>query len=58
VAPQQLKGIVPYYLGIIQLDAGPRLIARLQTAEGDNVRIDAPVELVQTTDTGYVFALK
>ena len=57
VAPEQFKDIVPYYLAIIELDAGPRLMARLKTEEGDNVRIDAPVELV-STENGNVFALK
>ena len=57
VAPDQFKSIVPYYLAIIDLDAGPRLLARLQTIEGDHVRIDAPVELV-SSENGYVFALK
>jgi uncharacterized OB-fold protein len=57
VAPEQFKNIVPYYLAIIELDAGPRLIGRLRTTEGDHVRIDAPVELV-SLEAGYVFALK
>lgn len=57
VAPQQFQNVVPYYLAIIQLDAGPRCIGRLQTQEGDHVRIDAPVELV-SSENGYVFALK
>ena len=57
VAPDEFKNIVPYYLAIIDLDAGPRLLARLQTDEGDHVRIDAPVELV-SAESGYVFALK
>lgn len=57
VAPEQFKNIVPYYLAIIDLDEGPRLMARLQTQEGDHVRIDAPVELV-SAENGYVFALK
>ncbi len=57
VAPQQFQNIVPYYLAIIQLDAGPRCIARLQTQEGDHVRIDAPVELV-SSESGYVFGMK
>ena len=57
VAPEQFKSIVPYYLAIIDLDEGVRLMARLQTQEGDNVRIDAPVELV-SVENGYVFALK
>jgi len=57
VAPEQFKNIVPYYLAIIDLDEGPRMMARLQTQEGDHVRIDAPVELVSSED-GYLFALK
>lgn len=57
VAPEEFKNIVPYYLAIIELDAGPRLLGRLQTMEGDHVRIDAPVELV-SSENGYVFALK
>jgi uncharacterized OB-fold protein len=57
VAPEQFKSIVPYYLAIIDLDEGPRLMGRLQTQEGDHVRIDAPVELV-SVENGYVFALK
>jgi uncharacterized OB-fold protein len=57
VAPEQFKNIVPYYLAIIELEAGPRLIGRIQTNEGDHVRIDAPVELV-SRESGYVFALK
>ncbi len=57
VAPEQFQNIVPYYLAIIQLDAGLRCIARLQTQEGDHVRIDAPVELV-SSENGYVFGLK
>ncbi|MCI0413518.1 OB-fold domain-containing protein [bacterium] len=57
VAPEQFKSIVPYYLAIIDLDEGPRLMARLQTQEGDHVRIDAPVELI-SVENGYVFALK
>lgn len=57
VAPEQFKSIVPYYLAIIQLEAGPRLMARLKTEDGDNVRIDAPVELV-SVENGCVFALK
>jgi len=57
VAPEQFKSIVPYFLAIIQLDAGPRLMARLRTIDGDNVRIDAPVELVGL-EAGYTFALK
>lgn len=57
VAPEQFKSIVPYYLAIVQLDAGPRIMARLKTEDGDNVRIDAPVELV-AAENGYVFALK
>jgi scaffold protein (connect acetoacetyl-CoA thiolase and HMG-CoA synthase) len=57
VAPEQFKSIVPYYLAIIDLDEGPRLMARLQTQDGDHVRIDAPVELV-SSENGYVFALK
>ncbi len=57
VAPEQFKSIVPYYLAIIDLDAGPRLLARLHTQEGDLVRIDAPVELV-SSENGHVFALK
>lgn len=57
VAPEQFKNIVPYHLAIIDLDEGPRLMARLKTQEGDHVRIDAPVELVSAED-GYVFALK
>ncbi len=57
VAPEQFKNIVPYYLVIIELDAGPRLMARVQTAEGDHIRVDAPVELV-SQESGYVFALK
>jgi scaffold protein (connect acetoacetyl-CoA thiolase and HMG-CoA synthase) len=57
VAPEQFKSIVPYYLAIIDLDEGPRLLARLRTQEGDHVRIDAPVELV-SAENGYVFALK
>jgi scaffold protein (connect acetoacetyl-CoA thiolase and HMG-CoA synthase) len=56
VAPEEFKSEVPYYLAIVELDAGPRLIARLKTIEGDNVRIDAPVELV-AVDKGYIFAL-
>ncbi len=58
VAPEHFRDIVPYYLGIIQLDAGPRLMARLETSEGDAVRIDAPVEAVSKSDSGYVFGLK
>ena len=57
VAPEQFKNIVPYYLAIIELDSGPRLIARIQTTDGDLVRIDAPVEVV-SRESGYVFALK
>jgi uncharacterized protein len=57
VAPEEFKNIVPYYLAIIQLDGGPRLMARLKTIEGDHVRIDAPVELV-SMDQGYIFSLK
>lgn len=57
VAPEQFKSIVPYYLAIIQLEAGPRLMARLRTVEGDHVRIDAPVELV-SSENGYTFTLK
>jgi uncharacterized protein len=57
VAPEKFKNQVPYYLAIIQLDAGPRLIARLKTIEGDHVRIDAPVELSSTED-GYIFSLQ
>ena len=57
VASEQFKNIVPYYLAIIDLDEGPRMMARLQTQEGDHVRIDAPVELISSED-GYVFALK
>lgn len=57
VAPDQFKDAAPYYLAIIELDAGPRLMARLKTEEGDHVRIDAPVELV-STEKGFVFALK
>jgi hypothetical protein len=57
VAPEQFQSLVPYYLAIVELDAGPRLIARLQTQEGDHVRVDAPVELV-SAEQGYVFALK
>jgi len=57
VAPEQFKSIVPYYLAIIDLDEGPRMMARLQIQEGDHVRIDAPVELV-SAENGYVFALK
>jgi uncharacterized OB-fold protein len=57
VAPEQFKNIVPYYLAIIQLDNGPRMMARLKTVDGDNVRIDAPVELV-STENGHVFSLK
>ena len=57
VASQQFQNIVPYYLAIVQLDAGPRCMARLQTQEGDHVRIDAPVELV-SSENGYVFGLK
>jgi uncharacterized OB-fold protein len=57
VAPEQFKSIVPYYLAIIDLDEGPRLMARLQTQEGDHVRINAPVELV-SIENGYVFSLK
>src|SRR5262245_64087047 len=57
VAPGQFQNIVPYYLAIVQLDQGPRLMARLKTVEGDNVRIDAPVELV-SAENGCVFALK
>jgi uncharacterized OB-fold protein len=57
VAPEQFKNIVPYYLAIIQLESGPRLMARLRTVEGDHVRIDAPVELV-SSENGYTFTLK
>ena len=57
VAPEQFKDSVPYYLAIVELEAGPRLLARLKTEEGDHVRIDAPVELV-STDKGFLFALK
>jgi scaffold protein (connect acetoacetyl-CoA thiolase and HMG-CoA synthase) len=57
VAPEQFKNIVPYYLAIVELSAGPRVMGRLKTVEGDNVRIDAPVELV-STENGCVFALK
>jgi uncharacterized OB-fold protein len=57
VAPQEFQNIVPYFLAIIQLDAGPRCMGRLQTQEGDHVRIDAPVELV-SSENGYVFGLK
>ncbi|HSP05717.1 MAG TPA: OB-fold domain-containing protein [Acidobacteriota bacterium] len=57
VSPEQFKHIVPYYLAIVQLEAGPRLMARLKTEDGDNVRIDAPVELVGV-ENGYIFALK
>lgn len=57
VAPQQFQNIVPYYLAIVQLDAGLRCMGRLQTQEGDHVRIDAPVELV-SSENGYVFGMK
>ena len=57
VAPEQFKSIVPYYLAIIDLDEGPRMMGRLQTQEGDHVRIDAPVELI-SIETGPTFALK
>jgi len=57
VAPEQFKNIVPYYLAIIDLDEGPRMMGRIQTQDGDHVRIDAPVELISTED-GYVFGLK
>ena len=57
VAPDQFKSIIPYYLAIIELEAGTRLIARIQTTEGDHLRIDAPVELV-SRESGYIFALK
>ena len=57
VAPEQFQQIVPYYLAIVELDAGLRLIARLQTQEGDHVRIGAPVDLV-ADENGHVFALK
>jgi uncharacterized OB-fold protein len=56
VAPQQFQHLVPYYLAIVELEAGLRLIARLQTQDGDHVRVDAPVELV-STENGPVFAL-
>jgi uncharacterized protein len=57
VAPEQFKNIVPYYLAIIDLDSGPRMMARLQVQEGDHVRIDAPVELL-SVENGHVFGLK
>lgn len=57
VAPEQFKSIVPYYLAIIQLESGPRLMGRLRTVEGDHVRVDAPVELV-SSENGYTFTLK
>jgi uncharacterized OB-fold protein len=57
VAPEQFAGIVPYYLAIVELDAGLRCMGRLETQEGDHVRIDAPVELV-STERGPVFAMK
>ena len=57
VAPEQFKSVVPYYLAIIDLDTGPRMMARLQVQEGDHIRIDAPVELV-SSESGFVFALK
>jgi uncharacterized protein len=57
VAPEQFKSIVPYYLAIIDLEEGLRMMGRLQTQEGDHIRIDAPVELV-SLENGYVFALK
>jgi uncharacterized OB-fold protein len=57
VAPEQFKSIVPYYLAIIDLDEGLRLMGRLQTQDGDHIRIDAPVELT-SAENGYVFALK
>jgi uncharacterized OB-fold protein len=57
VAPEQFQNAVPYYLAIVQLDAGLRCMGRLKTQEGDLVRIDAPVELV-SVETGYIFALK
>ena len=56
VSPEQFKSIVPYYLAIVELDSGPRMLARLQTSDGDHVRIDAPVELV-SADNGHVFGL-
>ena len=57
VAPEQFQSVVPYYLSIVQMDAGPRCMGRLKTQEGDLVRIDAPVELV-SVETGFLFALK
>ena len=57
VAPEQFKTLVPYYLAIIELEEGLRCMGRVQTQEGDHVRIDAPVELV-STENGNVFALK
>ncbi len=57
VAPEEFQKSVPYFLAIIQLDAGLRCMGRLKTQEGDHVRIDAPVELV-SVETGYIFALK
>ncbi|HSE41239.1 MAG TPA: OB-fold domain-containing protein [Acidobacteriota bacterium] len=57
VAPEQFQNAVPYFLAIVQMDAGLRCMARLKTQEGDHVRIEAPVELV-SVETGYIFALK
>lgn len=56
VAPEEFQDLVPYYLAIIDLDSGVRLMARVQTNDGDLVRIGAPVELV-SVENGYVFAL-
>jgi uncharacterized OB-fold protein len=57
VAPEQFKSIVPYYLAIIEMDEGLRMMGRIQIQEGDHVRIDAPVELI-SVENGYIFALK
>lgn len=57
VAPEQFKNIVPYYLAIVDLDHGPRVMGRIEVTEGDHVRIDAPVE-INSVERGNTFSLK
>jgi uncharacterized OB-fold protein len=43
---------VPYVVAIVQLDEGPRLISNVVQAPPEDVRVDAPVDVVFETEDG------
>jgi uncharacterized OB-fold protein len=58
-APERFEGQVPYLMGIIQLEEGPRITAQIVDCEIDKIKIGMKVEKTfrKIQQDGYIGAI-